>query len=142
MDLRAVVFALAVAALPAAAEERLGTLTVMIENDRVANTDRHYTHGTRIAWISPAGDTPGWGDSLIEAVPLFDASGERRIGYGAGQLIFTPDDIGRSSLDTSDRPYAGWLYGTVSLHTSGETRRDSIELALGLVGPGAGAEQV
>jgi hypothetical protein len=141
MDLRVLVFALA-AALPAAAEERLGTLTAMIENDRVANTDRHYTHGTRIAWISPAGAAPAWGDAVIEAVPLFDAAGVRRVGYGAGQLIFTPDDIARGSLDGSDRPYAGWLYGTISLHSSNETRRDSIELALGVVGPGAAAEQV
>jgi lipid A 3-O-deacylase len=141
MDLRVLVFALAVA-LPAAAEERLGTLTAMIENDRVANTDRHYTHGTRIAWISPVGNVPAWGDSVIEAVPLFDRDGARRIGYGAGQLIFTPADIARASLNAEDRPYAGWLYGTVSLHSSGRTRRDSIELALGVVGPGAAAEQV
>jgi hypothetical protein len=53
-------------------------------------------------------------------------------------------------LDFEDRPYAGWLYGAVSLHA--ETDRhflgrngrllDSVELSAGIVGPQAFGEEV
>ncbi|MEL0021765.1 MAG: lipid A-modifier LpxR family protein, partial [Rickettsiales bacterium] len=46
---------LAAAPFWASAEERLwprGTFTAQIENDRIANTDRHYTNGIRLAWVS------------------------------------------------------------------------------------------
>ncbi len=37
-------------AQPASAERIGGAFTPQIENDRIADTDRHYTHGTRLAF--------------------------------------------------------------------------------------------
>lgn len=121
---------------------RYGTLNLVIENDRVVDTDRHYTHGTRLSWVSPSGDIPAWATWAMDALPFFEESTNRRVGYAGGQLIFTPENIAQKALIKEDRPYAGWLYGAVSLHGEKGNRRDGLELALGIVGPGSGGEQI
>lgn len=132
-----------IAPLAVAADEdptKLGTLTVAVENDRVVNTDRHYTNGIRVSYVSPGGGAPEWTGPLFDTLPQFHAEGDRRVGYSAGQLMFTPDNIAQEALIVEDRPYAGWLYGAMSLHSATETRRDSLEVALGVVGPASLAE--
>ena len=122
-----------------------GTWTVTAENDRLSNTDRHYTNGIRLAWVSDI--TSGGPDQVRQLLdflyPLADVSGGR-IGFALGQSIFTPEDTDATELLVNERPYAGWLYGAVSLHaeadwTSSEgmqyTTLDSVELNLGIVGP-------
>ncbi len=57
----------------ASAERTGGAFTPQIENDRIADTDRHYTHGTRLAF------------SHVFRTKEFD--GQRRAGrYGALSL--------------------------------------------------------
>lgn len=126
-----------------------GTWTLLMENDRFADTDRHYTHGTRLAWVSDkTGTGPGWvRDLLGRAYPFADVRGGR-IGFALGQNIYTPENISRSDLIADDRPYAGWLYGAASVHA--ETRQnflgrkldvlDTVEMQLGMIGPPALAE--
>jgi hypothetical protein len=121
-----------------------GTWTLLMENDRFADTDRHYTHGTRLAWVSDkTGTGPGWvRDLLGRAYPFADVRGGR-IGFALGQNIYTPENISRSDLIADDRPYAGWLYGAASVHA--ETRQhllgrkldvlDTVEMQLGMIGP-------
>jgi len=122
-------------ATAATAEEDRGTYNLLIENDRFVNTDRHYTHGTRLSWLSPANDVPEWSRKIAGHLPLFATSGTLRIGYGLGQSIFTPEDTDARSLIPGDRPYAGWLYASLSLVSDTGQRLDSIELDLGMVGP-------
>ena len=121
-----------------------GTFSLQMENDRIANTDRHYTHGSRLAWVSDKKtDGPQWVRKLLETVyPLADVRAGR-IGFAIGQNIYTPENTSTRNLVLDDRPYAGWLYGAVSLHAE-TTRRvggmkldtlDSVELNLGIVGP-------
>ncbi len=128
----------------ARAEMPAGTWTLVMENDRFADTDRHYTHGTRLAWVSDrAGTGPGWiHDLLGRLYPFADVRGGR-IGFALGQNIYTPENISRSDLIVTDRPYAGWLYGAASVHA--ETRQnllgrkidvlDTVEMELGMIGP-------
>ena len=128
-----------------------GTLTVQFENDRIANTDRHYTHGTRFAWVSDRlrDDIPWAADALNWLYP-FAADTDARVGIALGQSIFTPDDIVTSELVADDRPYAGWLYVGFSLHTEGKqsligvpfTFLDTLEVDLGVVGPESQAKEV
>jgi hypothetical protein len=73
-------------------------------------------------------------------VPPFEGATKRRIGLSVGQLMFTPDVISQRALIKEDRPYAGWLYGAVSLHAQDKKRHDGLELALGMVGPASLAE--
>lgn len=129
--------------LPAGARsEEGGTLTLIIENDRLANTDRHYTHGMRLSWLSAADDVPEWARGMAGHVPLFAAGSQLRIGYGLGQSIFTPEDTSTSALVPDDRPYAGWLYGTFSLVADSRTRLDSLVLDVGIVGPAAFGQDI
>src|SRR3546814_10706131 len=64
--------------------------------------------------------------------------------------MYTPEDTAARDLLVDDRPYAGWLYGAISVHA--ETRADApgtepdtldtVELQLGMVGPYAFGEEV
>jgi len=134
----------------ARAEFPAGTYMLQIENDRLADTDRHYTHGTRLAWVSDkADDGPGWVKDILERLYPLATLRFGRAGLALGQNIYTPEDTGARHLVTNDRPYAGWLYAGLSAHA--ETTHsvggleletlDSVELDIGVVGPAAlGAE--
>ncbi len=138
-------------AIPAAAE---GTYTLQFENDRIANTDRHYTTGMRLSWVSDSkrpGASPQWArDTLNFIYRQVNARVEGRIGLALGQNIFTPEDTAARNLVIGDRPYAGWLYGGISAHAEASSSfpgialktLDTIEIDIGVVGPLALGEQV
>ena len=145
--------ALSLSAPAAAAEhEPWGTLTLQLENDRLARTDRHYTHGSRLTWVSETGKfIPGWADGFLDWLYGFVGGGARKqIGFALGQNIYTPEDISTAGLVPGDRPYAGWLYVGLSLHaTNTETIGarefdvlDTMEVDVGIVGPQSFAEDV
>jgi lipid A 3-O-deacylase len=128
--------------------KELGTFEVKFENDLFSGVDQHYTNGIRVSWLSPEGDTIAplqYVRDLLEELAQ-DTNKSTRFGLSAGQDLYTPRDRYRTDLITEDRPYAGWLYGGLSLHTvtdRGGERKDleSIELDVGLVGPYALGEQ-
>tara|TARA_B100000676_G_scaffold268391_1_gene283493 strand:- start:441 stop:1472 length:1032 start_codon:yes stop_codon:yes gene_type:complete len=120
-----------------------GTITVQIENDRIANTDRHYTYGTRFAWVSDRKeDGPDWSRALLEMLYPFASLRSGRARFSLGQNIYTPEDTETFALVRDDRPYAGWLYVGASVHAETTRTRfgieldtlDSVELNLGIVG--------
>lgn len=135
-----------------------GFISVQVENDlfaKLANTDRHYTNGLQMSWLSaPRDDLPDWLKDLSEP-PLFgyftdDANVvkvSRRIGVNLGQEIFTPDDTDASQPIHNDRPYAAWLHTTFTLESvrenqAGSAWQDQWKLDLGVVGPWALGRQV
>lgn len=120
-------------------ESSIGTFTFTYENDTFAGTDRYYTSGVQLAWRSAPYEPPSW----IANGPgiLLPAGGALRWGLAFGQNIFTPDDTTLRNPDPNDRPYAGWLYGSISLSSTTATSYGSIELQLGVVGPSALGEQ-
>ena len=141
-------FVLAVAPMLAVA----GTWTVNIENDRIANTDRHYSNGFRLGWVSNArdgSDQPMIRDALQFLYPLAKVR-NGRLGLELGHNIYTPGDTDARALVTDDRPYAGWLYAGASLYA--ETGNgdgglfadtlDKVGLELGVIGPLALGEEV
>ena len=133
--------AILLAAFPAAgAETDYGTFGLQIENDRVAATDRHYTHGTRLGWVSPRGEPPAWSARLFDGI-FHHVQGQRRLGFSLGQSIFTPDDTESIAVVADDRPYAGWLYGGMELIVEDADDFRRVALDLGIVGPSAKAEQ-
>ncbi|MBR0672896.1 lipid A deacylase LpxR family protein [Neoroseomonas soli] len=140
--------AAAVTAAPVHASERVpgdhyGTFSLTYENDLLAGTDRYYTSGFQLSWRSPSYDPPSWLTFLTDRPSLiFPEGGTPRWGLAFGQNIFTPDDTTRRNPDPLDRPYAGWLYGAISLASYTATEYGSIELQLGMVGPSALGEQV
>jgi len=121
-----------------------GTYTAQVENDVFWGTgDGHYTNGLRLSWISPEHDTPPWWRWWSARVPFLAQASRARTGLAIGQNMYTPDDIRVRGLIEDDRPYAGWLYGSYGVNVEKDERiLDSAALALGVVGPASGAEDV
>lgn len=135
-----------------------GFITLQVENDlfaKTANTDRHYSNGLKLSWLSgPTDDMPDWLKSL-SAPPLFNlftneqniTGVSRRVGVAISHLIFTPDDTDATAPILTDRPYAAWLHTTFSLESVrsndlGESWQDQWKLDIGVVGPYAGGKEV
>lgn len=115
-----------------------GTFSLIYENDLFAGTDRYYTSGIQLSWRSPTFEAPAWMAAVTQRPNLlFPADGTLRWGLSFGQNIFTPGDTTRRNPDPLDRPYAGWLYGALSLASYTPTAYGSVELQMGVVGPSA-----
>lgn len=143
------------ACLLAAAQATAGaegdTYSVQWENDRIANTDRHYTNGFRLSWVSEEKSAdPEWARELLDRIYPFAPLKSGRVGAAFGQSIYTPENTSTTALVRNDRPYAGWLYGGISVHaetSKNPDRRsldtlDTVELDIGIVGPYALGRQV
>jgi hypothetical protein len=123
--------------------EDAGTFAFIFENDTFSGNDRYYTNGFLFAWQPAPSATPEWVRAVTRNPLLFfPADGTPRVGFGFGQKIFTPEDTDLRNPPLTDRPYAGWLYGSLSLMSYTEHALGSLELQLGWVGPGALGEQV
>jgi hypothetical protein len=147
---------------PSATEsERRSIFVFQVENDvfnRFSPTDRDYTNGVRLGWLSPAiTDMPAnW--VALTTIPTFFGEPQsdsvvRRFGLSIGQNLYTPDDTFASQPIYNDRPYAAWLYASFALqytykrfdektHTLEPVRLDTLQLDLGVIGPAAGGEFV
>jgi lipid A 3-O-deacylase len=128
-------------------DRRDWTFNLIEENDSLLlSGDKHYTQGLMASLFAAhrAGDPwyARW-NGVANAVFL-PGTENGRVYFGgfAGQSIFTPEDRLRVPPDPNDRPYAGWLYGGVSLYRETEQTLDRATLTLGLVGPGAGGRKV
>ena len=78
---------------------------------------------------------------MINAVPGLSVGDATAVYYALGQSMFTPEDKTRANPDPKDRPYAGFLYGTMGLATVKGDHVDNLGLTLGVVGPLSFAEQ-
>lgn len=125
---------------PAPPKER-GTLSFVLENDLFVDTDRHYTNGVRLSWLTAPGDEPDWIQDAAGALPMFAEANDIRVEFALGQSMFTPNDTRRVVPDPADRPYAGWLYGNVGVVAETGRRLDQLALGIGVVGPLSLAEQ-
>ena len=131
------------------AEENPSTFTVFFENDLFADTDRRYTNGVKLAWVSPdlseyrdSKRLPAWTHAVIDLLPFIHEEGvQRNVALSLGQSIYTPTDTDTRALVVDDRPYAGWLYGSAAFHNRTESWLDVIEVQVGVVGPLSFAEQ-
>ncbi len=125
----------------ASAEEgpRLGAFTLIIENDVFVGIDEQYTNGTFLRF-SPV-DLPGWAAWARDRLSPLDGPAEWRVTYGLGQAMFTPEDITLRDPPLDDRPYAGYLFGTVALSADRGDRLDTLALDIGVTGEPSLAEQ-
>jgi lipid A 3-O-deacylase len=120
-----------------------GTIGIHVENDIFAGTDRGYTNGFKLVWLSPEigpgpGHLPltGFLGNLARRLPFFATPVSRRyLSLSLGQNIFTPQDIWRRNLIIDDRPYAGFTYGTLGFYARGPSVLDGFEATIGVVGP-------
>src|SRR5689334_6818214 len=147
---------------PSATESESRSIFIFqVENDvfnRFSPTDRDYTNGVRIGWLSPALTAMPPGIVAMTTVPTFFGEPQsdsvvRRVGVSFGQNIYTPDDTFASQPIFNDRPYAAWLYASFALQYTYKrrdektgrqepVRLDTLQLDLGVIGPAAGGEFV
>ncbi len=120
---------------------RRSTLSFVYENDVFNNSDIHYTNGVRLGWVPASSQTPNWALTIARFIPLFPENGEVLHGYSIGQSMFTSSDISQKDPPEDTRPYAGWLYGNISLGVETGLRLDQLVLTIGIVGPASQAEQ-
>jgi hypothetical protein len=116
--------------------------TLQDENSSISTgniTDRLYTNGLRLGWMSPTTKVPNFLEDLGRTLW---GGGQQRIGFDLSQQIYTPVDTALSTPDPHDRPYAGLLLGNISLLSDTEDTRSILMLSLGLIGPGSGAENL
>ena len=117
-----------------------GTLSLVIENDSISHTDRYYTHGVRIGWLSGENAERACGDRLMKALPFMACASDARWQFDLTQVAFTPLDLSRVNPDPADRPYAGWLFGSVGAVGRINGTLDQLTLSLGVVGPASQGE--
>lgn len=142
-------------------DERRSIFTIQIENDvfnRFGRSDRDYTSGVRLGWLSPALTEMSPGLVSLTTLPTFlgEAPADsviRRFAFAVGQNIYTPENTWATQPIFNDRPYAAWLYASFALQytykrhdpATGKdepTRLDTLQLDVGVVGPAAGGEFV
>jgi len=112
-------------------------LTLELENDIFFDSDKFYTHGTKICYYFTYLQTF---DKYFEF--LFKKDRAHNIGLTIGQNMYTPSDISISTPITDDRPYAGWLYGGIIFKSIGSNDTSFIEIDVGTTGPDSYAEEV
>ena len=132
--------------------------TFQNDNDAwgLSDTDRYYTNGLVLDWQfdkEPAGNSV-WKkladlfsmDSPCDSYSEGTCEGRLRYGFSAGHLVFTPEDIENTAPPETDRPYAGYLYGSLSYYSdrvvNGQARYDTLEIQLGIIGEASLGELV
>ncbi len=122
--------------------QKAGTLSFVLENDMLfANSDRHYTNGVHMSWLTAPGMEPEWVGDAARLLPIFSDTKDLRVELALGQSMYTPRDISQVNPPDGDRPYAGWLYATVGVISETRDHLDQLQVGLGIVGPASLAEQ-
>ena len=128
------------AAVAAPADDPSHTLTIQIDNDSTnPGSDKYYTSGERISYVSPTGRVPVPIAALGRALL---GEGQQRFGLELSQNIYTPRFTKPNNPPLNDRPYAAVLLGTLSLIQDTDTSRTALGLGLGVIGPAALGRQV
>lgn len=117
-------------------------LSLSYENDLIGGgDDRYYTSGVRLTWFGIKTDVPIIIEDIADAIPTLGINETTSTYFTIGQNMYTPDDIEIVGAQPNDRPWAGWLYGSVGLTTLNQDHIDDFEVTLGVVGPPSMAEQ-
>ncbi|HEY6773127.1 MAG TPA: lipid A deacylase LpxR family protein [Oxalicibacterium sp.] len=127
-----------------------GVYNFYYENDLFAGTDNNYTNGIKLSWVStnladyihdPC--LPKWMRELNRFSERLQPGPyeSRNMVVSLGQEMYTPTDRHRRDLITDDRPYAGWLYMGFAYNARQETKMDTVEIDIGMVGPASLAHQ-
>lgn len=118
-------------------------ISLSVENDLIGGgTDQFYTSGVRLTYYNVGMDSPNAIDTLDKLLPMFSINNTTSTYFTLGQNIYTPEDITIAELQEDDRPYAGFLYGSIGLSTFEGNHIDDLELTLGIVGPKAFGEDI
>ncbi|MBN1225502.1 MAG: lipid A deacylase LpxR family protein [Deltaproteobacteria bacterium] len=123
--------------------------TFSLENDAFGQSDKYYTSGVELTWLSDvqkeSGEKtaiPAKSISLLKALPFFaKPESPNLFSISLGQKIFTPEDLGTTKLIKDDRPYTGIAYLSIGFYNKGKMGMDSLKIDVGIAGPTSYAEQ-
>lgn len=122
--------------------DKRGTLSVVFENDTFAGTDRNYTNGLNLFYLSGPNGAPAPVKWVARHGMRADENDTVFAGIGVGHNIYTPADTQATQALPDQHPYAGWLHlSFLGAVDSGRTL-DTLVLDLGVVGPAAGGKWV
>jgi lipid A 3-O-deacylase len=132
--------------VPSDTSRLAGTFTFYLENDYFGGTDRHYTNGLKLSWLSSDLSDwrqAGWRQRFAEALPFVNRpDGQKNLGLAFGQNIYTPQDQDAAVPNPTDRPYAGWSYLEFTFLSKTERIADTLAIQLGMVGRHSYAKDV
>lgn len=112
------------------------------ENDLLAGSgDKFYTSGVQATYFNVRSKPPAFIKRMVDEWGGFDVGAATLTSFTLGQKIFTPQNIRITSEQPDDRPWAGWLYGTVAMANVRGNRVDQVGVTLGVVGPPSMAEE-
>jgi hypothetical protein len=125
---------------------RAGDFLFQWDNDKIADTDRHYTNGMRIGYVptDPTDEFESMAAWLAD-ISAFQTTDGLREGWVFGQDMYTPEDVDARVPAPLDRPYAGWTYFGISAQNETDhglttyRQQDTIEIDIGIIGPEARA---
>ena len=102
-------------------------------------TDRYYTQGMKLSFLT--GDRPKGPlvRTFLGLLPGDASDWTVRSTMGLGHHMYTPEDYSTVVPDPTDRPYAGWLYGSYGHIAYTKRATAGVELQLGVIGPDAHA---
>ncbi|MHC5082478.1 MAG: lipid A deacylase LpxR family protein [Planctomycetota bacterium] len=124
---------------------RKGVFSLYLENDSRMlkpnhNTDRHYTHGTKLVYVTQ----PDW-QWLDDFSTWHFGEGsdvDTATGFFFGQNIYTPDHVDDpAKRNADDRVFAGWMYTGMFVQRATDSVLDQFELNVGVIGPSSHAEE-
>jgi len=121
-------------------DDHTGMLSMVLENDMFYQSDSNYSSGISVIWVPTENGVPDWAVKIADWVPWFDETDEIHHGYAFGQTMYTSKDITLETPPLDDRPYAGFLYGSIGMAISDGQQLDQLSLTLGVVGPMSGTE--
>jgi hypothetical protein len=121
-------------------DDHTGMLSMVLENDMFYQSDNNYSSGLSIIWVPTENGVPDWALKVADWVPWFDETGEVHHGYAFGQTMYTAKDISLEDPPLDDRPYAGFLYGSIGMAISDGQQLDQLSLTFGVIGPMSGTK--
>jgi lipid A 3-O-deacylase len=121
-------------------------ISIKHTNDGMASSDDgHFTSGFELNWAFEP-EAKSWTQRLATALPDSLISNADMAAFRLVHQIYTPNDIEQRGLIENDRPYAGIVYGGLSLYDDvpmGNWRQATdLHLNIGLVGPSSLADSI
>ena len=126
-------------------EDKPWSISLYLENDSRMlkpnhSTDRHYTHGTKVVYVTQ----PEW--QWLQDFSMWHFGDgqdvETATGFFFGQNIYTPDHVDEpAKRNDDDRVFAGWMYTGMFVQRATDKMLDQVELNVGVIGPSSKAER-
>lgn len=107
--------------------------------------DQAYSNGVKFSYVYARDQIPKWAPkTFVENSYLKNEliKSKANFGLSLNHQIYTPNNTSVATYIASDRPYAAWLAVAASLHLKNESRSQTVEASVGVVGPSALGEQV